>query len=454
MSDRCEKKIVPAPSEIAGGQRPPEPGLVESRLEGKCPMSRRGFLAMAGGMVAAAGASALGSSAISSSTDPNPPLSQAVPFFGKYQAGILTPSQAHTYFAAFDLTTSNRADLIKLFQQWTLAASRLSQGQPADSLLVDPTHPASDSGDALDLSPARLTITFGLGSGLFMKDGKDRFGLAAKRPEALIDMPRFSGDQLAPALTGGDLSIQACADDPQVAFHAVRQLARIANGIAQIRWAQTGYIASFGPKITPRNLMGFKDGTGNPSTKDPKLMEQFVFAGNESPEWLRGGTYMVVRRIRMALEHWDKMSVAFQEQAIGRHKYSGAGLGNKSEFDPVNLDSIDKDGNAIIADNSHMRLAMPASNDGARILRRPYSYNDGANFVSERWPPWRQGIEYDAGMLFICYQKDVRTGFVKIFEQMLKMDMMNQFLTHIGGGLFVCPPGVDNGEFIAERLLA
>jgi deferrochelatase/peroxidase EfeB len=181
-------------------------------------------------------------------------------------------------------------------------------------------------------------------------------------------------------------------------------------------------------------------------------MEKFVWAGSEAPAWMRGGSYLVVRRIRIALEHWDRMKLGFQEQTVGRHKYSGAPLGKVHEFDPANLKAVDKDSNPVIPENAHIRLAGAASNDGARILRRPYSYNDGTNFVAERWPPWRQGMEYDAGLFFVAYQRDPRTGFIKIYDNMAKLDMMNQFATHVGGGYFACPGGMAPGEFIGQRL--
>jgi deferrochelatase/peroxidase EfeB len=328
----------------------------------------------------------------------------------------------------------------------------MSNGQTAGPIGRDTTTPASDSGEALGLPPARLTITFGFGSGLFLKDGQDRYGLTARRPEALVDLPKFNGDQLVEAHTGGDLSVQACADDPQVAFHAARQLARLAYGVAEVRWAQTGFLPQCAPNETPRNLMGFKDGSNNPRTSDPRAMRQFVWVGDEGPDWMHGGSYLIVRRIRIALEHWDRMSVDFQEQNVGRKKYSGAPLTGKNEFDSPNLDANDKDGNLIIADNAHIRLASADNNDGARILRRPYSYNDGVNFTSERWPPWRQGMEYDAGLLFVSYQRDPRTGFIKIFDGLSKLDMMNQFATHTGGGLFACPGGISEGEYVGQRL--
>jgi deferrochelatase/peroxidase EfeB len=162
----------------------------------------------------------------------------------------------------------------------------------------------------------------------------------------------------------------------------------------------------------------------------------------------------VVRRIRMALEHWDRAKVSFQEQTIGRQKDTGAPLGLKGEFEPLGLDRNDADENPIIAENAHVRHANAAENGAAEILRRGYSYNDGVNFTAERWPPWRQGMEYDAGLLFICYQTDPRTGFTKLFDKMAKFDMLNQFVTHTGGGLFACPGGVREGEFIGQRLFA
>jgi deferrochelatase/peroxidase EfeB len=418
-------------------------------------LTRRGFLAAAGAALSTGAATKAFGRSIPSPTPPtSAPSSQTEPFWGAHQGGIITPAQTHTYFATFDLTTANRDDTVQLLRDWTAAAAAMTAGQTAEPLATDPTVPAPDSGETIGLSPSRLTVTFGFGAGLFTKDGKDRYSLAAHRPQALVDLPRFNGEQLAEARTGGDLSVQACADDPQVAFHAVRQLARLAYGAAAIRWTQSGFVANFGADQTPRNLMGFKDGTSNPAVDDPKSMEQFVWVGDEGPAWMRGGSYMVVRRIRMALEHWDRMAVAFQEQAVGRHKYSGAPMGAKGEFDPVDLNATDKDGNSIVPDNSHLRLARAETNDGARILRRSYSYNDGVNFTSERWPPWRQGMEYDAGLLFVSYQRDPRNGFIKIFENMSKFDMMNQFVTHVGSGIFACPPGIAIGDFLAKRLFA
>jgi deferrochelatase/peroxidase EfeB len=460
---------------------------------------RRRFFAGAAG---AAGAAALGTFGPAPEAAAMLPRHGMIePFWGRYQGGIATARQTHTYFAAFDLTTGKRDELIALLRSWTSAAARLTQGRevlcapepgraatgydaPVDAARVDlargdaaPGHsapgnpapgnpapgdaapgydaaensPPGDSGETEGSPPHRLTLTFGLGAGVFVKDGVDRYGLAARRPGALIDLPRFNGDQLVAERTGGDLCIQACADDPQVAFHAVRQLARLADSTAKLRWAQNGFLPRVGDRDTPRNLMGFKDGTMNVPVGDPAMMERFVWVGPEGG-WMQHGSYLVVRPIRMALEHWDRMKLGFQEQVVGRHKRSGAPLGREREDDPLALERTGAQGEPVIPESAHVRLAAPESNDGAQILRRGYSYDNGLSFTAERWPPWRQGMEFDAGLLFVCWQRDPRTGFVKIFERMSKFDMMNQFVTPVGGGLFACPAGATEGGYIGEAL--
>ena len=416
--------------------------------------TRRGFLGAAAGVAGAVGAVGAAGAATA------PPLTKTqglpddrrLPFHGVHQNGIATPIQAHTYFAAFDLVTDRRTDVAALMASWTAAAARLTQGREIEGA-ADPSAPAADSGEVLDLPPSRLTLTFGFGPGLFSRDGHDRYGLAAHRPAALVDLPRFVGDQLVPQRSGGDLSVQACGDDPQACFHAVRQLARAADGVAALRWVQAGFVPGYAPDVTPRNLMGFKDGTLNVPVDTPADMAALVWADGSDQAWMRNGSYMVVRPIRIALEHWDRMKPAFQEQTIGRRKASGAPLSGGGEFTPLKLDAAGADGETLIAENAHVRLAAPEANDGAQILRRAYSYDNGVSYVAERWPPWRQGMEFDAGLLFICYQRDPRTGFVKLFDRMSKFDMLNQFVTHTGGGLFACPGGARPGGYVGEALL-
>ncbi len=441
---------------------------------------RRAFLTRAASIAAlTAGGMARATGASQVAPTPERHSRQVEPFWGPHQAGIATRLQKSLYFAVFDLTTERREDLESLLRVWTEASARMTAGetaQPAGEPLhlvgthegydaapaggdypnpppgSDQSTVAADSGEVFGLPPARLTITLGFGAGIFTKDGKDRYGLAARRPEALVDLPKFPGDQLVEGRTGGDIAVQSCADDPQIAFHAVRELARMAEGVARIRWAQTGFTPSFRGGETPRNLMGFKDGSNNPSIDDPATLARVVWVGNEGPAWMRGGSYLVARRIRIALEHWDRMKTGFQEHTVGRKKESGAPLGQKHEFEPLNLAANDADGNPIIPENSHVRLAAPANNDGVQMLRRPYSYNDGVNFTAERWPPWRQAVEYDAGLFFMAYQRDPRTAFIKIQDKLSRFDMMNQFVTPVGGGLFAMPGGAAPGGFIGERL--
>ena len=463
---------------------------------GKCPFSsRRGFLGAAGSMLAASAVAGHAASQVARVSEGNPAASAVagsinsdgkVPFHGVHQAGIDTPQQTHVLFASFDLVTDKASDIVKLLRDWTEAAARMTAGKTAEALTSSPSVPPADSGEALGLGPRRLTLTFGFGPGLFEKDGKDRYGLQARRPAALADLPRFNGDQLDPGHTGGDLCVQACADDSAVAFHAIRQLARMAApndaangyggkragvatpynanpGVAVLRWIQAGFLPDSPPGETPRNLLGFKDGTENPGSSYPAerasgqllgngSFADVVWVNDEGPGWMRNGSYLVVRRIRIALQHWDNVELDFQEQVIGRKKLSGAPLTGGGEFTPLDLDATDKDGNPVIGDNAHVRLGAASSNGGARILRRGYSYNDGLAIIAERWPPWRQGLEYEAGLLFIAYQRDPRTGFVKIFEKMSKLDLLNQFTTHVGSGVFACPGGIAEGAFIGGQL--
>jgi len=405
--------------------------------------SRRLFLGAAGGL-AGAGLAAGGAAQAA-------PSGGSVPFYGPHQAGITTPMQDSLYFAAFDVVAEDRAALISLLQSWTRAAARMTAGLPAEPGVQDAEAPGLDSGEAVGLAPAGLIITFGFGPELFTLDGKDRFGLAAVRPAALVDLPRFPGDELVAGQCGGALAVQACANDSQVAFHAVRQLARLGYGVVSLKWVQSGFATGNKTAGTARNLMGFKDGTMNPKGV---ALAPVVWAGAEGPAWMAGGSYMVARRIRIALEHWDRMKIAFQEQTFGREKVSGAPLGGKREFDTPDFKAVNANGDFVIPESAHVRLAAPVNNDGSQILRRSYSYNDGANFVAERWPPWRQAIEYDAGLFFQAYQKDPRTGFIKLFDKMSRIDALNQFTTHVGSAIFACPPGVREGGYIGQDLFA
>ncbi len=415
--------------------------------------SRRFFLGAAGGLAAASG---IGFPFRASAA--NRPGVE--PFHGEHQAGIATKQQKHTYLAAFDLMAKDRSELIRLLQGWSAASVRLTAGRPIPDRTSD-EQLIADGGSAQGLDPARLTLTFGFGPTLFERAGQDRFGLAARRPAALVELPRFNGDQLEPARCGGDLSVQACADDPQIAFHAIRELARLGYGSVRMRWGQAGFMPDTRSSGTGRNLMGFKDGTNNPDSSGsrrvgtpdmPRDFSEVVWVGNDGPAWMRGGSYMVTRRIRIALEHWDRTPVDYQEEVVGRHKASGAPLGQKNEFAPLDLAAIHADGAPVLPESSHARLGSAVANQGAQMFRRGYSYNEASAVTAERWPPWRQGMMFDAGLLFMAYQRDPRAAFIPVFERMAKLDAINQFTTHVGSGIFACPPGAPPGGFVGQEL--
>jgi deferrochelatase/peroxidase EfeB len=390
------------------------------------------------------------------------------PFYGSHQAGILTDTQRQVVLASFDLTSSARGDLVTLLQAWTRLAAELTGGESVTVPIYDPPKSASadayadatggsttdDSLEAYQLGPNRLTLTIGFGRSLFVTaDGEDRFGISGQLPDALAALPHFSGDELTAADSDGDLFLQACADDPQVAFHAVRSIARIAPDVATLRWTQIGFSPD-NTGGTPRNLMGFKDGTMNSNVHPPSNLNATVWAGPEGPAWMHGGSYLVYRRIRITLEHWDRLAPNLQEQVIGRQKLSGAPLGATGEFSQLDLDAKDVDGNYVIPQTAHVRLAAPESNGGAIILRRAFSYNNGTTQFTERWPPWRQALEYDAGLLFLAYQTDPRAAFVRIFSKLAETDALNQFTTHTASAVFAVPPGASgSGDWIGRQLL-
>jgi deferrochelatase/peroxidase EfeB len=362
-----------------------------------------------------------------------------IPFHGAHQAGIATPVQDRLHFAAFDVVTEDRAALIALLREWTIAAEAMTAGQPAGRGAVggQPAAPPDDTGEALGLPASRLTLTIGFGPTLFEKNGKARFGLAGKRPKALVDLPHFPGDALDSDRSGGDLCIQACADDPQVAVHAIRNLARMGFGVVAVRWSQLGFgkTSSTTPdEQTPRNMMGFKDGTENiGGTDDRKLNEHVWAAAADGTGWMAGGSYLVARRIRMHIETWDRTSLGEQQDIIGRDKKEGAAVGRQKERDPVILSAMKPD--------AHVRLAHPDSNDGTRLLRRGYSFTDGTDGLGR----------LDAGLFFLAYQRDVTNGFIKV-QTKLGTDALSEYIQHVGSGVFACPPGVKKGGYWGDTL--
>ncbi len=408
-------------------------------------LPRRRLLGLAGaGAAGLMAGGALGYGLRGDDAPAGPSPAGAVDFYGEHQAGIVTPAQDRLHFVAFDVTTSDRERLARLLRDWTVAAARMAAGQdagPGGAVDGPPQAPPDDTGEALGLPPSQLTLTVGFGPGLFRTaGGVDRFGLAAMRPEALADLPHFPGDALQPEISGGDLCVQACANDPQVAVHAVRNLVRIGFGAVRVRWSQLGFgrtSSTSTAQATPRNLMGFKDGTNNLKAEEPELVREHVWVQpGDGPSWLDGGSYLVTRKIRMHIETWDRTSLVEQEQIFGRTKSEGAPLGQSREFDPVDLHVNGADGVPVIAADAHIRLANPDENGGARLLRRGYNFVDGSDGLGR----------LDAGLFFMAYQRDPRTHFAAVQARLARSDTLNEYIRHISSAVFACPPGVRGPE--------
>ena len=366
-----------------------------------------------------------------------------VAFDGHHQAGIATAQQDRLHFASFDMVSDRLDDLRSLLSDWTVAARAMTDGELIGPNNDEPYAPPDDTGETDGLLPSRLTITFGFGPAIFERG---RLGLEDQRPAELRELPPLPGDELDPAQSGGDLCVQACADDPQVAFHAVRNLARIGRGRVVMRWTQLGFgrtSATTTEQATPRNLMGFKDGTENIKAEEEADMDRFVWVPDDAEqEWMRGGTFMVTRRIRMLLEVWDRASLQDQENTIGRSKYSGAPLTGEDEFDDLDLDA-EAGGMPVIPADSHVRLASEEVN-GERILRRGYSFTDG---VIESLG------ELDAGLFFICFQRDPAAQFAAIQRRLGTNDALNEYISHRSSAVFAIPPGATEGGYVGEPLL-
>jgi len=434
---------VSSPSSDPSGGQSPASEATPAQPSG---ISRRKLFGAAGvtaAVVGAASAGALAGRASAAANAPHGALSGPVPFRGERQAGIITEAQDRMHFCAFDVTTDSRDDVIALLKQWTQMAERMTKGEetePDGAVGGNPYSPPTDTGEALGLPASQLTLTIGFGPGFFRKDGKDRFGIADQQPAELKPLPKFPNETMDPARSGGDICIQACANDPQVAVHAIRNLARVGFGTVAVRYSQLGFgrtSSTTRDQATPRNLFGFKDGTNNIKADETDLLNQHVWvADGDGPAWLTGGTYLLTRRIRMRIENWDRTTLLEQERVIGRQKGSGAPNGLQDEFEELDFDMTDAKGKPMIDVDAHVRLVSPQNLGGIEILRRGYNFTDGTDGFGH----------LDAGLFFIAFVRSPEKQFIPMLSEMSRKDALNEYITHTGTAIFACPPGIPEGD--------
>ncbi|MGR6974456.1 iron uptake transporter deferrochelatase/peroxidase subunit [Streptomyces cynarae] len=400
-------------------------------------VGRRGFLR--GAALAGAGLAAGGAAAPAATGGANP--SPVAPFHGTHQQSVLAAPRRVTAFAALDVTAQNRADLVDLLRTLTARARFLTSGGTPSPVGI--TGPPADSGILGERLPSgALAVTVGVGASLF----DDRFGLSGHRPRRLTTMPSFPDDDLRPEWCHGDLSLQLHADDADTVLHALRDIARHTRGGLQVRWRLDGFSSPPRPSGTPRNLMGFRDGTANPDPTDAREMNRLVWVGPGlgEPDWAVGGSYQVVRLIRMLVEFWDRVSLTEQERMFGRSRETGAPLDGNAEHDTPDY-ANDPKGDVIPLD-AHIRLANPrtAATADQRILRRGYNYDAGLDGNGN----------LDMGLLFCCYQQDLARQFETV-QRRLAGEPLTDYIKPFGGGYFFVLPGVrDSADWYGRALLA
>jgi deferrochelatase/peroxidase EfeB len=405
-------------------------------------ISRRGLLVgggLAGLGVAVGFASAPRDSAPGAVTAAD---TSTVPFYGLHQAGIATTVQDFLTFAAFDLNeTASSTDLRDVLNSWSSAAALMTRGESLGFPTNNYDIPV-DSGEAWGRPASALTVTIGYGASLC----RDHPQLGLSAPALLKDLPAFTGDDIDATISNGDIAVQVCANDPQVAFHAVHTLARLGSGIVALRYTQLGFGRTSSVNAqqeSARNLLGFKDGTNNLRSNAESEFKHHVWVGRDaSAPYMVAGTYLIARKIRTRLESWSNAPLSLQEETIGRFKVTGAPLSGTNENDTPDLGALDGSGNQIIPSSAHIRLAAPGSNGGAKILRRGYGFSEGLDATTG---------EISCGLYFICFTSKPES-FIKIQENLALNDALNNYTQHVSSTVIACPGGLSRGFGWGDQL--
>jgi deferrochelatase/peroxidase EfeB len=427
--------------------------------------------------VLAAGAVAfpVGFEQVSPAARPGGETSDTVPFHGRHQAGLQTVQQSHALFVVFDTTVERRTELAALLSAWSEAAAALTRGGAAPPRPGTDSARRSDSGIARGLTPSRLTITFGFGPALF----DERYGLAARRPGKLRALPPFPGDALVPAHSDGDVLMQMCADDPQVLSHAFLTMRAIAVGGAQLRWSQSGFLSRPSRPGPPRNLLGFQDQIVNPIVGTPRYDRSVWDRDAIGPDiWMRDGTYLVFRKIRLLLPTWAQTSAHDQDASVGRRLEDGSPLSARAGAPvntPVDFEARDAHGAPLVGERAHVRQMRPFS-----MVRRSYNYDYGfdsthlqpepadehpvrggqtagvpaAGLDGEHDPIHPGHDAYDAGLLFIALSADPHGQFVPAQRRLSTSDELGRFMQPTGSGIYAIPGGMRRGRPLAAALFS
>ncbi len=415
--------------------------------QGRSGLSRRGFITGALGTGAAVGAGAALAGCSKSEAGSSASNGTFVPFEGPHQTGITAlPIPEQGLIASFNVLSKDRDGLKRTLAELTEEIRGLMAGTPPE--VRDPEYPPVDSGILGEQPPAdNLSVVVGVGASLF----DDRFGLADRKPKELVTMPFLANDRLDPKLSHGDLSIVIEAGHNDTVVFALRQLMRRTRSDLVLRWMVDGYARGIGAgqaseAATPRNLLGFKDGTANLDVDDGTVMDRHVWVGPQDgePEWAVGGSYQAIRIIRMFVEFWDRTQLAEQEALIGRSKVSGAPLGLAGEFTDPDYPE-DPDGKRIPL-TAHIRLANPRTpeTEENRILRRGFNYSRGFDGAGR----------LDQGLAFIAYQRSLEKGFLTV-QRRLNGEPLEEYILPVGGGFFFMLPGVTGSDrFLGDQLFS